>query len=345
MNNNNDWPARFASVEDLEEVMTRPDPALVADLARVPGDIMVLGAGGKMGPTLCRLAKRAAPDKRVIAVARFSSAGLRDELAAVDVETIPCDLLEEAALAALPEIPNIVYMAGAKFGMSGNEPFMWAMNALVPAHVAARFRASRIVALSTGCVYPFVPVASGGPTEETPIGPPPGDYAWSCVARERLIEDASRRFDMPGRLIRLNYSIDMRYGVLHDIARLVHEGATLDVSMGHANVIWQGDANSQILRALAHVTTPTSPINVTGPETLSIRALAEAFAKRFGVEAKLVGTEAETAWLNNSASAQKLFGPPRVSLDQMIAWQADWIESGLPSLGKPTGFEVRDGKF
>lgn len=340
-----DWPARFASVDDLEEVMTRPDAALTADLATLDGDIMVLGAGGKMGPTLCRLAKRAAPDKRVIAVARFSSPGLRDELAAVGVEAIACDLMDDSALAALPDIPNIVYMAGAKFGMSGNEPFMWAMNALVPAHVAARFRAARIVALSTGCVYPFVPVASGGPTEETPIGPPPGDYAWSCVARERLIEDASRRFETPGRLIRLNYSIDMRYGVLHDIAKLVHDGARLDISMGHANVIWQGDANSQILRALAHTTTPTSPLNVTGPETVSVRALAEAFAARFGTTANLVGSEAETAWLNSSAAATTLFGKPRVSLDRMIEWQADWIASGLPSLGKPTGFEVRDGKF
>lgn len=340
-----DWPSTFHDVDDLEEVMTRPGAALVDDLAAVEGDIIVLGAGGKMGPTLCRLAKRAAPDKRVIAVARFSSEGLADTLAGYGVEPVRSDLLDRAALAELPDVANVVYMAGAKFGLTGNEPMMWAMNALVPGQVAERYCDARIVALSTGCVYPFVPVASGGPTEATPVGPPPGDYAWSCIARERLFEDGSRRYGTAGRLIRLNYAIDMRYGVLHDVARLVHAGKTLDVSMGHANVIWQGDANSMILRALRHVSTPTSPLNVTGPETVSIRALAKAFAERFGVTANIVGEEAPTAWLNDASAAHALLGRPRITLEKMIDWQADWIARGLPSLGKPTGFEVRDGKF
>ncbi len=340
-----DLPDTIADVAALEELMTRPTKALVDDLAAVPGDIAVLGVGGKMGPTLARLAKRAAPDKRVYGVARFSSPGLAEALTAEGVECVTCDLLDREAVAGLPEAENILFLAGFKFGAAGNASRTWAMNALVPAFVAERYAASRIVALSTGCVYPFVPAGSGGPTEETPVGPPPGEYAWSCLARERMFEYGSEIHGTPGRLIRLNYSIDMRYGVLHDIARAVFDGAPIDVTMGHSNVIWQGDANSMILRALKTPTSPTSPLNVTGPGTLSTRALANAFAERFGVAAKIVGTEAETAWLNNAAAAHALFGLPLVPLERMIDWQADWIRRGMPSLGKPTGFQVRDGKF
>lgn len=338
-------PERIEDVAALEELMTRPSSALVKDLDAVEGDIMILGAGGKMGPTLCRLAKRSAPDKRVIAVARFSEPGLRETLAAHGVETVACDLLDREALRTLPDIANVVYMAGRKFGSVGSESLTWAMNALAPAHVAERFAKARIVALSTGCVYPFVPVTSGGPTEAVPPNPPPGEYAWSCVARERMFEYGSINRGTPGRLIRLNYAIDMRYGVLHDVGTLVLAGEAVDVTMGHANVIWQGDANSQILRALRHVTSPTTPLNVTGPETVSIRKLARQFAARFGVDARVAGEEAETGWLNDSSAAVQLFGPPAIALERMIDWQADWLLRGLPSLGKPTGFQVRDGKF
>ncbi|MEO1105143.1 MAG: epimerase, partial [Pseudomonadota bacterium] len=195
------------------------------------------------------------------------------------------------------------------------------------------------------CVYPFVPVAGGGPTEATPVGPPPGEYAWSCLGRERMFEHGSHTHGTQGRLIRLNYAIDMRYGVLHDIAGTVHAGAGLDVAMGHANVIWQGDANAQILRALTHVTAPTSPLNVTGPETLVVRDVAAAFGERFDKAPQIVGTEAETGWLNDASLAQRLLGPPVVPLERMIDWQADWIARDMPSLGKSTGFQVRDGKF
>ncbi len=338
-------PATLADIDTLEEVMTRPTPALEAALASLDGDIMVLGAGGKMGPTLCRLAKRAAPDKRVIAVARFSDQALPERLNAHGVETVPCDLLDREAVAALPNAANIVYMAGRKFGSVGAEHLTWAMNALAPAIVAERYRTSRIVALSTGCVYPFWPTSQGGPDESVAPNPPPGEYAWSCVARERVFEHFSHLHGTRGRLIRLNYAIDMRYGVLHDVGRLVLEGQPVDVTMGHVNVIWQGDANAMILMALAHATAPVSPLNVTGPETVSIRALAKAFARRFGKTVEIAGTEAAAGWLNDGSLALGRMGNPRLSLGRLIDWQADWLLRDMPSLGKPTGFQVRDGKF
>jgi nucleoside-diphosphate-sugar epimerase len=323
--------------------MSTPSAGLMADLAKVPGDIMVLGVGGKMGPTLARMAKRAARDRRVIGVARFSDAGLREKLESHGVECIAADLLSREALAALPDVPNIVFMAGRKFGSQGSEWLTWAMNAHVPALVAERFHASRIVAFSTACVYPFVSVASGGAKEN--VAPtPPGEYANSCVARERMFEHFSHRFGTAGRLIRLSYAIDMRYGVLHDLAAKVLAKETIDLAMGHANIIWQGDANEWALRALAHCTTPTSALNVSGP-IISVRAAAEGLARRLGVTPMFSGREAETAWLIDCAKAESLFGKPQVSLDTLLDWTADWASRGLDSLGKPTHYEVRDGNY
>ena len=337
--------AGFETVEALEEFMTQPTPELAADLARTEGDILVLGVGGKMGPTLARMAKRAAPGRRVIGVARFSEPGLRARLESQGVECIACDLLERTALERLPRAPNVVFMAGHKFGASGNAAFTWAMNVGVPYMVAEAFRDSRIVVFSTACVYPFADVTGKGAPESAPTLPPPGDYATSCVGREKAFEYGSLKYGTRARLVRLEYAIDMRYGVLHDVASKVHAGKPVDVTMGHVNVIWQGEANQQALRLLAHCTAPATPLNVSGAEVVSVRSLAAEFGKRFGKAPVVTGTEAPSAWLVDTRAAQHLLGKLRIPLSRMLDWQADWIARGGASLGKPTHFETRDGKY
>ena len=337
-------PDTIPDIAALDDLLCRPSQALIDDLRTVDGDIMILGVAGKMGPTLAGLAKAALPHRRIIGVARFSDAGAKAWLEARGIETLNCDLLDEAAIKALPKVKNIVFMAGRKFGAEGDPSLTWAMNALVPALVAQAFAQSRIVAFSTGCVYPFVPVNGNGADEN--LAPnPPGEYAQSCVGRERIFEYFSRQFATPGRLLRLNYAIDMRYGVLHDIATKILGEKPIDVRLGHVNFIWQGDASAQALRCLAHCDMPTSPINVSGHEILAVRDLAAKFGQRFGRAPVIVGKEEPTAWLTNTSQATILFGLPVVDTDQLIRWTADWVSRSMPSLGKPTKYEVRDGRY
>ena len=340
-----DLPATVEDEAALDELLSRPSQALVADLRKIEGDILVLGAGGKMGPSLAQMARRAAAKrKRVLAVARFSDPRRRRALEQAGIETIACDLVDRAAVARLPLFDNVIFMAGTKFGADGDLPFTWAMNVAVPAIVADRYARTRIVAFSTGCVYPFADVTGKGSIEATPLAPV-GEYALSCLGRERMFQYFSETKKTSGRLFRLNYAVELRYGVLHDIARKVKEGAPIDLAMGHVNVIWQGDACAMALRCLAQATTPTSPINVGGPEILSVRRLALAFGERLGRAPVLRGSEAPTAWITDTSEAQRLFGPPLVPLASMIDWVADWVARNRPSFDLPTKFEVRDGRY
>lgn len=339
-----DWPDRIADEAELEEVMTRPDPALIADLAAVPGELLVLGAAGKMGPTLCRLARRADPARRVLAVARWSEPGLRERMESWGIECRAAELTDRAALAALPEAPNVVFMAARKFGSTGNEALTWQMNVVLPSMVAERWAASRIVFFSTGNVLPLSPLAGAAPDETAAPGPV-GDYAASCLGRERVFQHAAAARGTRCFGVRLNYAIDLRYGVLHDVASRVLAGRPVPLAMGHANVIWQGDANAWTLRALRHADAACPIVNVTGPETVSIRWLAGRFGALMGRDPVFEGAEAPEALLSNAARAHGLFGYPRVPLERMIRWVADWVQRGGRALGKPTRFEVRDGRF
>lgn len=336
------------TVQQLEEFMTKPSAALVEDIKKIDGDILILGIAGKMGPTLAKMAKRAAEEagieKRIIGVARFSNKEMKEELEAAGIETITCDLMDEEQLAQLPDIPNIIFMAGNKFGTVNNEHFTWAMNTYVPGRVADKFKNSNIVVFSSGNIYPFTPVTAGNCGEDvTPV--PVGEYAMSTLGRERIFTNFSNRFQTKMLMFRLNYAIDLRYGVLLEVAKSVYNNEPVDVTMGSVNVIWQGDANEYAIRSLLHCDSPVKILNVTGPETLSVRWLAKEFARRFNKEAIIIGVEQETALLNTAAHAHKLFGYPRVSIEQMLDMVANWVELDGATLNKPTHFQERKGAF
>lgn len=341
-------PARFEDEAALDDFLAQPTPAVIAMMRRLAGDLIILGAAGKMGVTLAiqavRAGREAGVTKRVVAVARFSNPAARRALEAAGVETLTCDLLESGELARLPKLPNVVFMAGRKFGTGADAPLTWAANTLLPAQVAAHFRDSRIVAFSTGCVYPLVPADGGGCTEEQ-APDPVGEYAQACLGRERLFEYASGRWGTPVCLLRLNYAIDLRYGVLHDLATTIFRGDPVQLGMGWFNCLWQGDANARALLALEHCRAPCAILNLTGPETLSVREVAEQLGQALGSPVRFAGTEQPTAWLNNAGKSWRLFGPPTVPIERMIAWTADWVRKGGRSLGLPTHFDVRDGRF
>jgi len=337
-----------ATEQQLEDRLSEPSVSDARAMAVLEGDILILGVGGKMGPSLARRARRACEvagvKKRIIGVARFSTPGTRDLLESNGVETIQADLLDPQALAALPDAANVIFMTGRKFGSTGSEHLTWAMNVFQPGTAADRFRQSRIVAFSSGNVYPLMPVLQGGATESTPPAPV-GEYAISALGRERMLEYFSSRHGTPVTILRLNYAIDLRYGVLLDVGQKVFERRPVNLSMGHANVIWQGDANSICLQSFPLCQSPPTILNMTGPETISIRWLAHRFGARFGVDPILEGTESDTALLNNAARCHRLFGYPAVTVEQMIEMVADWIGLGGATLNKPTHFETRDGKF
>ncbi|HEY4553868.1 MAG TPA: NAD-dependent epimerase/dehydratase family protein [Bacillaceae bacterium] len=336
------------TIEQLEEIMTQPSDALVEDIRKMEGNILILGVGGKMGPTLAKMAKRAIDaagvEKKVIGVSRFSTGTLREELEEAGIETIAADLLNEEDLQRIPREKNIIYMAGNKFGTTGNEHFTWAMNAYLPGRVAEHFKQSNIVAFSTGNVYPLVPIAQGGCDESHPVNPV-GEYGQSSLGRERVFTYFSHRDQTPLTIFRLNYAIDMRYGVLLEIARAVQEGREIDLSMGHVNVIWQGDANEYAIRSLLIADVPPTILNVTGPEMLPVRWIANEFGRLLEKEPVFTGTEQQTALLNNSGKAHRLFGYPRISINQMIDWTAEWVQNDGATINKPTHFQERKGAF
>jgi nucleoside-diphosphate-sugar epimerase len=332
----------------LEDLLSAPTPGDIEDLRSLEGPLLILGAAGKMGPSLARRARRALDaagnSTPVIAVSRFSDPQSRALFESWGIQTIPCELLAPGALESLPDAPNVVFMAARKFGSSGNPSLTWAINTFLPGLVARRYSTSRIAVFSSGNVYPLVPVDSGGATELTPCDPI-GEYAQSVLGRERMFEHGSVERGTPVSFLRLNYAVEPRYGVLVDIARKVFEGRPVDLTMGHVNVIWQGDANSITLRSLLRASSPPFILNLTGPETLRVRDLAAEFGRRFSKDPILQREEQPTALLNNAAQCRQLYGPPSLAFPDLLDLVAAWIEHGGRSLNKPTHFEQREGKF
>lgn len=336
------------TIHELEQRLASPSVRDVGFMRRIDGDIVILGAGGKMGPSLARRVKRAIQESgsasRVLAVSRFCSVEVVNELNRDGIETIACDLLRWDEVTRLPLCPNVLFLSGRKFGSTDRPDLTWATNTIIPAHVASHYRASRIVVFSTGNVYPQVKLDSGGSIETDGLDPI-GEYAQSCLGRERVFEYHSKEYGTRCLLFRLNYAVDLRYGVLADIARSVHAGRPVDVTVPAFNAIWQGDANSYALRCLEHCASPAKPMNVTGLETVSVRHAAEYFGREFQREPLFCGEESGRALLSNASLCHSLLGSPDVSMGELMRWVARWVARGGESLNKPTQFEVADGKF
>ena len=343
-----DLPAEIADEAALDELLSRPTDAVVDVLKNLSGDIIFLGVGGKMGPTLARMAVRgseaAGVKRRVLGVSRFSNPEQEKTLNAWGIETIRCDLLDTDQVEKLPDVPNVCAMSALKFGSTGKSALTWGMNTYVPTVVCRRYMKSRIVAFSTGNVYALSDVRLGGARETDPVGPI-GEYAMSCLGRERMYEYFSDAHGIPTSIVRLNYACELRYGVLADMARRVYAGETIDISMGCVNAIWQGDANAATLQSFGAAASPAFTFNLAGPELLSVRRICETFGERFGKKPNFVGQEATDALISNGQLCHERFGYPQVPVRRVIDWIAKWTERGGRSLGKPTGFETRDGKF
>ncbi len=341
-------PETLRTEEELDELLATPSDELVELMRRLEGDVMILGAAGKMGVSMAeaaaRAVKAAGSRKQIFAASRFTDGALKDKFEAGGVKTFRCDLLDFQTVAVLPKTPNVVFMAGRKFGTTGDEALTWAMNTIASANAAEHFVGSRMVAMSTGCVYPLIPVGKVGCREEDPPAPV-GEYAQSCLGRERIFQHFCTTTSTPTCVIRLNYAIELRYGVLHDLARTIWEERPVTLSVPHFNAIWQGDANEQILRALELCASPARILNITGPETLSVRMVAEELAGIMGKTVTFTDEQGTTSLLNDSSAAAALYGYPRVPLRRVLRWTADWVARGGASLGKPTHFEVGDGKY
>lgn len=348
MTNSARLPDRIETVEHLDDLLSAPTPGVVETMGRLDGDLLILGVGGKMGPTLARMARRASDmagkPRRILGGSRFSSGHLEAELQRHGIETIRCDLLDPAQLDALPSAPNVVFMTGMKFGSTGQEALTWAMNCFVPGEMARRFRRSRIVAFSTGNVYGLSPVHLGGSIETDPLHPV-GEYAQTCAGRERILEQHSRTLDIPMAILRLNYAVELRYGVLVDLAQRVHASEPIDLAMGNFNALWQADANAMALQAFDHVAGPPFNVNLAGPELLSVRRVAEQFGRVLNKDVTFRGHESADALLSNGQLGHLLFGYPCVGVEQMMHWIGDWIGRGGATHGKPTHFENREGRF
>jgi nucleoside-diphosphate-sugar epimerase len=345
---NQGLPKYIKDENSLNEVMTRPTPQLIDWVKTLPDPLLILGAGGKMGPTLSVLAKRAAEAAgnplSVIAVSRFSDPQVKNWLESMKVETLCLDLLDNVSYSALPDADNVIYMVGLKFGTSQNPGNTWVMNTLVPAYVAERYPKARIAALSTGNVYPLVPVTSKGSRENDHLNPI-GEYGNACLARERIFEYYSQKNGTPIVLIRLNYAVDLRYGVLVDIAQKVYSGDVVDVTTGYFNCIWQGDANDIIIRTLSLADSPAKALNLSSTKAYSIRSLTKMFSSLMSKEARIGGNEAQNAFLSDTSLMREIFGEPTIPIETVVQWTAEWIKTGRRTLNKPTHFEVRDGKY